>query len=257
MNKFNSDRRASSISLFFVLVSIGIIAYPVVYDSDMIRFGYGTIIIGMFILSISFMLFLTFRKRARVMNNILNGENIIDSWEYSEEEKKKDCQLIKEDENMMRIASSVLGGIFIVIGFIVFLTDTDENRFFLFLMLLVGGIIIGIVRLASIVRMSDLKHKEWNAVFTHEGLYFKGILYSWISNMTTLECVLVDPFNDNNLLIIYTQIQGRYLRKVRHYIRIPIPNNKKIDSIKIVEKYNLVPSEEVFDYINSLKEDKD
>lgn len=239
----NKERKSANISLIILLISIIAVALPFVIDADMMDWGYGVALIGVVVGLTSFIVFLMYNGRARVRSRMFRNENILAHWKYSEEFWKNEIAKDNADAGIGKIIGFFLGGIFLVIGIVVFAADTDDNGMFFLLMLglAVFFVIIGFISVSAQKRR--IKASVPEVVIANEGLFYKNILYTWNNRaFSYLESVTMHPSEPSTILFVLRQLsggRGNAAHFHQNFIPIPIPLGQEPSANYLIQYFNL------------------
>jgi hypothetical protein len=245
----NKERRGANRSLFIMVVGILAAVLPVIMKADMLKWGFASVFVGGIVAITSFFVFLMFNRRAGVYERMFSGENLLAYWRYSKDFWQKENKEDLEETGMAKIAGFFLGGIFALIGIVIFFIDTEENGLFLLIMLGVGAFIIIIGLIASAAESKRLISAQPEAIIACEGLFYKNILYTWNSRAVSyLESVSKHPTEPNEILFVLRQLRSGNVSIThfhRHFISIPVPPGQEQSADDIIQYFKLPISEEL------------
>jgi len=239
----NKERRSANVSLIIILTGILAAALPFILKADLIRWGFGVAFVGGSTALIAFFVFLMFNGRARVRERMFHNENILAHWQYSKEFWKQVSKEDMEDSGIGKVFGFFFGGIFILIGIIIFAIDTEENGLFLLIMVGMAIIFIIIGFISSGAEKRRINSALPEVIIAQDGLLFKNILYTWNSRAVSyLESVTMHPVEPNTILFILRQFSGGVLKIVHYhqfFIPIPIPPGQEQTAFSIIQYFNL------------------
>ncbi|NTV90733.1 MAG: hypothetical protein HGA22_10325 [Clostridiales bacterium] len=246
----NRERKSANISLIFVLIGVIMISAPFLLQADMMNWGFASVVVGGFILFAAGISFLLFNKRAKVTSDILNETNLLARWTYDPEYWRREVAEEIESLSGIRIIGGIIGGILAIIGFIIMLTDPEDNAAFFLVMLAIGLIIFFIALASAAVQKKRLLNEPGEAVIVRDGVYYKGQLTDWNGVTSVLEGVCIDPRNPANLLFAYKYLSGSRARMPHMHpgtLQIPIPQGAEQSAYYIINYYNMPLSQERLD----------
>lgn len=253
MVRRNKERRNANISLFIMFVSILAVVLPFILKADMMQWGFASAFAGGTIAIIAFFIFLMFNGRAGVQERMFSGENLLAHWQYTyefwQQENKEDI----ESSGIGKIVGFFFGGIFSLIGFVVFAANTRKNGLFLMIMLGIGIFFIIIGFISSVVERKRLVSALPEAIIARDGLFYKNILYTWNShNVSYLESVTMHPATPNAILFVLRQLSGGTV-SITHYhrffISIPVPPGQEQTAYNIIQYFKLPMSQDLWENI--------
>ena len=240
----NKERRSANISLAIMLIGIFAAVFPFALNVG-IDDGWGIFLAfaGGFIAITCFFVFLMYNGRAKVRAKMFNNENILAHWQYSKEFWDQVTKEDIKDSGLGKVFGFFFGGLFAVIGLIVFFLNTDDNGVFLFIMLgaAVFFVIIGFI--AASVEKKRAANSLPEAIIAQEGLFFKNTLHTWNAKaISHLESVSMHPTEPNTLLIVTRQLSGGGINRV-HYppvpLAIPIPPGQEQSAFSVINFFNM------------------
>lgn len=243
MLKHNKERKNANISLFILILSVFAALVPFITDADMMQWGYGVFTISLVVALTTFFVFLMFNSRAKVLNRIFMQDNVLIHYHYNASFWKEICDEDYKDSGIGKIVGFFLGGIFFIIGTVVFLADTDDNGMFFIIMAFISVFFIFIGFISVYAQRKRIKESIPEAIITKEGLFYKNTLYTWNNRaISFLESVSLNPLDSTMLLFVIRQLsggRGHAMHYHPHYINIPIPNGEEGSATALISYFNL------------------
>ena len=240
----NKERRSANISLFIMSIGIFATVFPFALNVG-IDDGRGIFLAfaGGFIAVTCFFVFLMYNGRAKVRAKMFNNENILAHWQYSKEFWDQVTKEDMKDSGLGKVFGFFFGGLFAIIGLIVFFLNTDDNGVFLFIMLCVAVFFVIIGFIAASVEKKRAANSLPEAIIAQEGLFFKNTLHTWNARaFSRLESVSMHPTEPNTLLIVTRQLSGGGINRV-HYppvpLAIPIPPGQEQSAFSVINFFNM------------------
>ena len=251
-----TGKTARSVTVLFLILGLVMTVLPFALDADFMAWGGASAFIGVVILTTSLILLPFFGKRVAVMNKIQKGEGILAWWRYPAEAWEKERKTQIGDLGGMKIAGFVLGGIFLLIGIVLFATDPDDMGLFLAIMAGIGLLMVVVSQLSAAAQKKRLLAMEDEAIIHTDGFFYRGELTTWGSGMNRLKAVGWNAHNPNQLLFCYRQMRRHGDR--RTVAVIPIPPGQEQVAINVVGWFNR-PIDESWQafYDRSSAEDED
>ncbi|MHB1485035.1 MAG: hypothetical protein ACYCYI_10260 [Saccharofermentanales bacterium] len=254
----NKERRNARISLF--IMTIGLLAFVLPYflGADMMDYGYAIAFIGAILALTFFIVYFLFRGRAKVLDKMFYNENILAYWHYSKEFWDKEKAQDEKDSGIAKVVGFFLGGIFLIIGIVIFAVDPEENGLFLAIMAVIGVFFIAIGFIAAANEKRKAARILPEAIIAKEGVLYKDILYTWNSKFAFLESVSLNPSDPGTLLFVLRQLGGSHVasgvRYRRYSVGIPIPPGEESTANGIIDYFNM-PIQQ--GYAESMQEEPD
>jgi uncharacterized membrane protein HdeD (DUF308 family) len=247
MDHENKERKNVKISFTVMLIGILAAFMPFILNADMESYGFAVSFAGLLLAITSFIVFLMFRGRAKVLEGMFYDDMVLAHWTYPEEFRDRIREQDKEDSKIGRTVGYFLGGIFALIGLVFFAADPDENTLFLFILLgiAVFFIIIGYVSAAMERKKAETLIPE--AIIAKDGVIYKGVLHTWNApSIAYLESVSLHPAIPGTILFVIKRLSGTRATLIRYrrtYIAIPIPPGQEVSAEHIVDHFALPMSE--------------
>lgn len=245
----NKERRNANISLTIMFFGVIAAIFPFLFKFG-IDEGWGIFLAfaGAFLAIISFFVFLMYNSRAKVRAKMFRNENILARWQYSKDFWDRVTKEDLKDSGLGKVFGFFFGGLFAVIGIIVFFLNMDDNGIFLLIMLGVAIFFVLIGFIAAGVEKRRVHNSLPEAVISQEGIFFKDTLYTWNAKaISRLESVSMHPAEPDTLLFVTRQLKGGGLNPV-HYppvpLSIPIPPGQEQSAESIIRFFNLPLSPE-------------
>ncbi|MEI6577977.1 MAG: hypothetical protein WCN92_00785, partial [Eubacteriales bacterium] len=130
------ERRSANISLAIMFIGIIAALFPFALNVGIDEgWGIALAFTGAFIAITCFFVFLMYNSRAKVRAKMFNNENILAHWQYSKEFWNQVTKEDMKDSGLGKVFGFFFGGLFAIIGIIVFFLNTDDNGVFLLIML--------------------------------------------------------------------------------------------------------------------------
>ena len=238
----NKESRHAKISFGVMGVGLLGIAMPFLPGISGEDAGYAAFFIGICLALTAGITGLMFLGRARVFNRMME-ERLLAHWTYSTSEWERICREDLEEAGTGKGVGLFLGGIFLLIGVIVFLTDVDENG--LFLMFMVGiALFFGVIGYAAAGadrrRIQTAPPEVW---ISRDGLFYKNMLYTWNKRrFAYLEYVGLNPEEAGYLVFAICQLnggRGHVTRYHRFLVSIPIPFGEEGTAQNVIDHFKL------------------
>lgn len=253
----NPEQRSLIISQLVLAAGLFIVFSPVIFSLDMMQWGYGIVVMGAFVALAGIISVMAFRPRAAAMKRIIGNDGILGRWKYGPGHKEKLNQEAREDVFIMRIAGSVLGGIFVVIGLVMFAIDPDENLMFLVMMCAVAFVIGGSAFLAAQRRAATIRLEQDEAIFDRIGVWYAGELTAWTPPFSKLLAVTMDERAPSTLFFVFLQLHGRMPHYHTVSLQVPVPYGNEEVAESLVRAYGKVPDDKVKRYLDELFESEE
>ncbi|MEI7433462.1 MAG: zinc ribbon domain-containing protein [Methanomicrobiales archaeon] len=226
--------------LFVILIFVG-------SGMDGMSGGYAVSFISFFLTLCSFAVALLFFTRARAMDDILGGKNLLAHWVYPEDETRKSAEreYVGYMENN-RALLYVVGG-FLVIGMVLMIIFGGEAGVATAGMLFVVLIIVAIVSVVApkLERKRALKAPR-DAYITDNGIIYEGGVYPFHSFLMRMDGVSYEKETAKHppiLVFSFIQLVGLYILRPFE-ISIPVPPGEEEKARRIANRMSGVVEEE-------------
>lgn len=239
----NKERKSATISLTFVFISIIAGVLPFILEPEPEAWAFAEAFIALVVGLSSLLVFLMFQSRAKVLDRIFEGQNLLARFQYGEREWNRTVEGEIKDAGIGKIVGFFIGGIFLLIGFVLYLADPRDNGVFMLIMAGLCGFFIMIGFLSAAAAKKRIRGSLPEAVIAKDGLYYQNILYTWNNpTVSYLESVVLHPTQPGTLLFVLRQLSGgrsRIAHYHKHDIPIPIPRGCEVQAEGIVRYFNL------------------
>lgn len=231
-----TGKTARAVTTILLILGLCMTVLPFALDADIMAWGAACAFVGFFIFLTSLILLPFFAKRAAVMNKIQKGEGILAWWRYPAEDWEKERKTQIADLGGMKIGGFVLGGIFLLIGIILFATDPDDMGMFLAIMAGIGLLMVVVSQLSAAAQKKRLAAIQDEAIVHTDGLFYRGELTTWGNGMNRLKAVGWNMRDPSQLLFCYRQMRRTGDR--RAVAMIPIPPGQEQVAANVVGWFN-------------------
>jgi len=220
----NKQRSTARTFGFLTIVAVLMVITPNMID---VHFSAAAAIsfLGIFLSISFFVVALLFKRRAKKMDRLKSGENLLVHFEMTEEMQKKYAQTLRDESKMKNKATMWLVGILFVIITIPFLFFLEKDEIGGFLLTM--GAVLLIVFAASIFFPVHYYKKNLNGdkqiMIGEKYAYFNGYFHNWDYPLSGLSKIkqIRKPFPGIHLVYYYTDLTWRNT----HDIKIPLPED--------------------------------
>ncbi len=216
-------------AIFFVLTIMPFL------DNNFLS-GIWAIAFVQFFLAISaFVVAMMYRLRANKLDSLLSGQHLLAQWTLTEEEKVKyaDYLLVDKREKNKLLFVIMLVFIVLIFGLFILFMDDNEERLFMFIVMLA---LIAILGIAAFVMPYVLKNKNLKAdghiLVGSKYAYINGYFHNWdflLSGLDKAE-VIHEPFYGLHLTYYYV------VRSIRNTEELNIPAPANVNVSELVER---------------------
>lgn len=227
-----------------VIAAVGLLlmALPFVFGADMPGWGYAAVLTGFLILASGIVTLLLYLHRRKVLKRMIEGREVLARWTYDMEYwRSVQMEEVKSNKGMP-VFGAAIGGIFVVIGLVFFLSDPDDMGGMLAAMAGIGVLIAFVAWLSAALRNRAVLKDPGEAVIARGGVYYKGFLIDWNGKTSWFDVAkVVRKKKHANLIIGYRYIAGRYVKMYSDSIAIPVPKGKEQEAESVANRLNGQP----------------
>lgn len=225
----NKEKRYAGFCLFAFL--LGLASTSLVLFVNVFEGGGAAFMVGIWIALSSLLLYRFFRRRARVLDDMIGEIGVLAHWQYDSGFMAKERQELTADQKMIKVMGMVMGSIFWVIGLVAFLSNPDKMGLFALFMGMVGGLLFGVARWRAWALSRTDIYQPAEAVFTANGAYYDGQLMVWGRRPRSISIISANK----------TGVQRLQLRTGGHRNRqsmdIPIPPGEEARARQLEQRF--------------------
>lgn len=219
--KLSNGKTGLIISLSITIIGILMIVLPIVFQMEGMDGGFALNFVGIVIALTGFVSCFIFNKRKKVLERMLQGD-VIARFTYDEEQWNKMVSDSISGSAGIKAMGIILGAIFGVIG-LVFLLADDELLLFFIIMMALCALFSSMGFISSAMNVRRLKNCPPEAIITHDGVYYMGVLYDFNGKTSVLDSVRFYQNKNNVLVFSYRQLTGRGIM-ARSKLSVPVPS---------------------------------
>lgn len=179
---------------------------------------------------------LVYRSRAKQLDKILSGENVLAIWSYSADEWIRFVQADFEEEKKNKANLFFLvAGVSIIIAFLLILVTKDP----VILVIIIGILVIVAIPafIAPRYRFRKLQYSRAEVRITENGVLVGNMLHLWTGIGTRLEHVELDSAVEPKILAFHYSMPTRNGRR-KEIIRVPVPAGKWDEALRIAGAFS-------------------
>jgi hypothetical protein len=227
-----------------ILSAIGalIIALPPMISADMMAWGFAVMTLGFFVLTAGVTTLLLYLRRRKVLKRMDDSREVLARWTY-DAATWRDIQKEELDSNKgMPVFGAVIGGIFLVIGLVFFLSDPDEMGIMLAIMAGVGLLIAFVAWLATRLKNRAILKDPGEVIIAHGGVYYQGQLTDWNNVTSWFDLAKLEKKDGHtDLVMTYRYLAGRRGQIHSSQVSLPVPPGKEQEAQFAADRLNVQP----------------
>lgn len=225
----NSQRKPVSISVLIALISV-ILVIMSLSENSPLHGMYAITMIGIFVAITGLITALVFRSRAKKMDTLISGENVIASWLLNDEQKTAYVNTLFRTEQAKNKAILIVTTILIVLIFGAFIIFIDEGKAAMFMVML---ILIALVSTFALGMPHYYRAKNMRGdgviLLGQKFAYINGFFHNWDFPLSGVQKakVINEPFHG---IFIQYYYYDRTLKNTEE-LNIPAPADLDLKSI--------------------------
>jgi len=240
MNMKNNPPMQTTIAwaVITVLSIFGIFA-PEIFGIEGFDGGFAISFVCIFLAITGIIVIVIYSGRARLLNRILSGENILAHWTYSPEEWRKYTEKEYEEEKQLKKGLFfVISGIAVLTGIIFFLVDHKNGIWVLLAMLGLVAIIAFTAWITSLYNYRQNKKFHGQTYITEKAIYLNRQLHTWGGPGDSLESVALEKKDNAQALLKFKYSVITRTGLQQQTVRIPVPTGKENEAEALAKKFN-------------------
>jgi hypothetical protein len=233
----NPQRRNARIGLLLSLIGAVSMYLGISETVDMMAGGGALIFIGLFVVIMGVVVWAIYRKRAAILDEMIQGKNRIAAWYYDSQMWRDYTEREKAERGAQNKATFIIIIVFMVIVCVGMLVATgfDEASIIVTIGMLGFAIFLGIIAALTVWlpyrRRAALSGGR--VLFSSKSIWVEGDFYEWSSIGMRLEGIEYEA--DENLLIVAISAPNRTGR-ITQIVRLPVPKGEKATAQKIIHR---------------------
>lgn len=228
------------------LLSTGIFAAICIFAFSFIdgmSSGYAIAFVSFFLAITGVAVAALFFLRAKVMDSILNGTQLLAHWTYSKEVAEQSARREYVDyQDRNRAMFLVIGGMLIVAALVMMIFAGDGGLITGAFLLTFTVFLFIVSRITPVLALKNaLKSTSREAYIAENGIIYEGAVYPFKSFLMRLDEV---TFNERTrkkpatLMFSFSQLIGQYISSTFD-IEIPVPEGEEEKAFKIAEMHRI------------------
>ena len=199
--------------------------------------GFAISFVCIFLAIIGIIVIVIYSGRARLLNRILSGENILAHWTYSPEEWTKYTEKeYKEEKQSKKGLAIVISGIALLMGIIFFLADNENGIWVLVVMLALIVVIAFTAWFTSWYNYRQNKKYLGETYITEDAVYINRQLHTWRGLGARLDSVDLNQ-GASQLLLQFVYSAPTRTGMQEYTVRIPVPKGQEEAAEKILKHF--------------------
>ncbi len=213
-------------ALITVLSIFGIFA-PEIFGIEGFDGGFAISFVCIFLAIIGIIVMVIYSGRARLLNRILSGENILAHWTYSPEEWRQYTEEeYKEEKQSKKGLAVLISAIALLMGIVFFLADNENGIWVLVVMLALIAIIAFTAWFTSWYNYRQNKKYLGETYITDDAVYINRQLHTWRGLGAMLDSVNLTKDKSQQLLrFVYSAPTRTGMQEYK--VNVPVPRGQE------------------------------
>jgi len=223
-----------------VLSIFGIFA-PSVFGIKGFDGGFAISFVCIFLVIIGIIVLVIYIGRARLLNSIISGKDVLAHWKYSSAEWMKYSEKeYKERKQLNKGLAIVISGIALVTGIIFFLVDHKGGLWVLLAMVILAAVIAFTAWFTAWYNYRQNKKYLGETYITENALYINRQLHTWRGLGARLDSVDLTKGKSQQLLrFVYSAPTRTGMQE--YQVNVPVPAGQEEAAEKIVKHFKNGP----------------
>jgi hypothetical protein len=218
-------------------LAVFVIFVPSIFGIEGMNGGFAISFVGGFLVIIGIIVIVIYGGRARLLNNILSGKDILVHWQYSPDEWMKYTEKeYKERRQLNKGLAIMISVISLLIGVIFFLVDHKNGKWVLLAMLVLIAVIAFTAWFTAWYNYRQNKKYLGETFITENALYLNRQLHTWRGLGARLDSVnLTDGKPPHLLRFIYSVPTRTGMQECQ--VNVPVPTGHEEEAEKVLNHF--------------------
>lgn len=232
----NHYLRVSIVSAVITVILFGAVFAPEKFGADMMQYGYALSFLLGFLGVCALITSLVYAKYARQMNQVLNGENVLAHWKYSDIEwsnhAKQEYSTDKEYKGALLMTITFWAVLFAILFPVL---DREDGIYVSYAMTGLVALMTVVALLSTLYSKIRSGKKKGQVLISTEGVLINGQMHLWSVFPSHLSSVRLKKKDELSVLefSIFTGRSGNF------FVRAPVPKDVNEEDVgKILKTLN-------------------
>lgn len=201
-NQSGTVNKSLIIAVLFLVISI----FPF-YDNNPFTGIWGISFVGLFAFLSAVIVAVIFKSRAKKLQSLITGENVLASWKLNENDKLTYVNYLFENEKAKNKGIFWVTSILIVVIFGIFILVIDEGKAAMFLAMILLIVVIGLFAFGMPFYYKNKNFNgDGNVLIGKKFAYINGFFHNWDFPLSGIKKsrVINEPFYGLHIQYYYT-----------------------------------------------------
>jgi hypothetical protein len=235
--KDNPPRRTLNVWIVITILGIFAIFAPTIFGMDGFNGGFAISTISFMLVVTGIIVIIIYSGRARTLDKIFDGNNLLAHWTYSPEEWSSyaDTQY-KEEKGEKKALFFIIAGFALFFGVVFMIMDPESGIFVMGVMLALIAIIAFTAWFTSWYNYRENKKYLGETYITEDAVYINRQLHTWRGLGARLDSVDLNQ-GESPLLLKFVYSAPTRTGMQEYTARIPVPKGQEESAEKIFKHF--------------------
>jgi len=236
--KNNPQRRIATIWGIITALAVFAIFAPHIFGMDELNGGFAISTLSFFIVIIGIIVVIIYARRARALDRLFDGENLLAHWTYTPQEWKQYTEQEFQTERKEKWSLFyVVAGIALVLGIAFFIFDREAGLWVFIAMLALIALIAFVAWFAAWNNYRRNKKYLGEAYIGRNAVYLNRQYHTWKGLGARLESVVLAEHQGQQLLAFTYSMPTRTGIQM-NTVRVPVPRGQEKTAETIAERFS-------------------
>jgi 4-amino-4-deoxy-L-arabinose transferase-like glycosyltransferase len=236
--KDNPTRRTAFIWAIITALAVFAVFAPHIFGMDEFNGGFAISAISIIVAITGIIVTVIYARRARSLNRILRGQNLLAHWTYSVVEWNQYAEKeYRTEKKEKRVLFYMVAGFALFFGVLAFIFDREAGLWVLISMLVLIALIAFVAWFAAWYDYRQNKKYLGEAYITRDAVYLNRQLHTWHGLGARLESVILTD-NESQQVLSFTYSAPTRMGRQENTVRVPVPKGREKAAEKLAEKLN-------------------
>jgi hypothetical protein len=223
-----------------ILAIFGIFA-PSIFGMDGFKGGFAISTLCFLLVLSGIIVIIIYVGRARTLNKILKGDNLLAHWKYTPAEWNKYADAeYKEEKSGKKVLFFVIAGWALFFGILFMIFDFENGKWVMVMMLALIAVIAFTAWFTAWYNFRQNKKYLGETYITKEAIYLNRQLHTWRGLGARLDSVDLSK-EKSTLLLIFVYSAPTRTGMQEYAVRIPVPAGQEEAAEKILKHFKNSP----------------
>jgi len=234
--KDNPPRRTAIIWGIVTALAVFVIFAPNIFGMDDLNGGFAISALSLIVAVTGIIVTIIYARRARLLDRILKGDNLLAHWTYSPKEwnqyTEKEFQTEKKEKRMLFY---MVAGFALFFGILFFAFDREGGLWVLISMLGLIALIAFVAWFTAWYNYRQNKKYLGETYITRDAVYLNRQFHTWRGLGAKLESAVLAE-KGSRQIVAFTYSAPTRMGRQEYTIRVPVPRGQEKAAEKLTER---------------------